>query len=198
VFSTKVQLLEEKYKDNFNLISFNALNVDCGGDAIALYTESGFKIREVIDASNGSASYAGNGWRQFIIVDKNGKICYAVTYPLNGYGDPASLSYYSHPDYNDYNNNPAFKILDGYSSWVQGSYNHNLYELVIPEGGFAIVSHGKGNEILTNILSEGKITDTSNFEQMNLVNSMNAFNHDYRLAVNTTNKVIALYKEVAE
>ena len=80
----------------------------------------------------------------FIVVDGEGRICYAVTNPLDGNGEPTSDTYYAHPYYDDYKTNPAINISD------------SGYKVVVPEGGFAISVKG---ESLANLL--GLILDST-------------------------------------
>ena len=70
----------------------------------------------------------------YIIVDSEGRIVYSVYYPQSGNGDPNSSLYYTHPFYEDdrdYQTNPAIVMKD------------DNYNLVVPEGGFAITVYGE-------------------------------------------------------
>ena len=86
----------------------------------------------------------GEGQTKFIftVVDKDGKVAYAVSNPANGYGGPSGTGYYAHPDYAaDYTTNPAFNILEGYGPWTpEDSQSSTKFEIVVPEGGFIITS----------------------------------------------------------
>ena len=157
---TKSDVLEEKYGILYQTMNFDCLNQDVvQGDAIAIFTEAGTKIREgKNDICNGS-EWIGNNWRYYIIVDSEGRICYAVIYPSQGYGAPDGSYYYCDPYYHDYLTNPAFNILDGFGPWTPDTYNYNLYDVVIPEGGFAIVSHGTKSSELISYLTNNAITD---------------------------------------
>lgn len=141
-----VNVEEPEVADNAILV--NKVNQDALGDAIAVWTNAGTKLKTVTDASKGTTTYVGNGWRTYIVVDSEGRIAYLVTNPPNGYGGPSGSGYYCNSYYSDYLSNPAFNILDGYGPWVSGGFAHNLYEVVVPEGGFAITSHGNGTDAL--------------------------------------------------
>ncbi|MBQ1255584.1 MAG: hypothetical protein IIX91_07330, partial [Clostridia bacterium] len=119
--------------------------------------------------------WIGNGWRYYIVVDAEGRIAYAVLWPLSGYGGPMGSSYYTHPVYSsNYQNNPAIQLLDGFANdWASGGIGYTLFEIVIPEGGFAITSHGAPNYELVDMLSQGTVEDygVANINTRSLYNS---------------------------
>ena len=60
----------------------------------------------------------------------------------------------------DYNKNPAIVLLDGFANdWAAGGFGYTLFEIVVPEGGFAITSHGSTNFELVDMFSQGTVED---------------------------------------
>ncbi len=171
-------------------ITAQSVNNDAGADAIAVWTNAGTKLREVTDASNGTAKWIGNGWRYYIVVDSEGRIAYAVQWPESGYGGPAGNGYYCHEIYSDYTKNPAINALDGYADdWSTGGFGYKLYDIVVPEGGFAITSHGSCNSELINMLSQGMV---SNHDISN-INTKNIYESNIRLSYDEVTKTVSLY-----
>ncbi len=142
-------------------VEVKSVNKDAGADAVAVWTEAGTKVKYVTDASKGEGNWIGNGWRYYIVIDSEGRIAYAVLWPLNGYGGPTGTGYYTHMVYSsDYNSNPAIVLLDGFANdWASGGFGYTLFEIVVPEGGFAITSHGSTNYALVDMLSQGTVED---------------------------------------
>lgn len=165
------------------------LNSDAGADAVALWTKAGTKICEVTNAQTGESAWIGNGWRYYVVVDAEGRIAYAVQWPNSGYGGPAGSGYYCNEYYSDYTNNPAIKLLDGYANdWAEGGIGYNLFEIVIPEGGFAITSHGETNNSLIDMLSQGTV---ENYDISN-INTRSIYDSDVRLSYDESTKTISL------
>lgn len=166
------------------------VNADAGADAIAVWTGSGKKIRELTDVSTGAAKWVGNSWRYYIIVDSEGRIAYAVQWPDSGYGGPMSTGYYCNSYYSDYTKNPAIVLYEGYTNdWASGGIGYKLFEIVVPEGGFAITSHGATNSELIYMLSQGKV---SNHDVSN-INKRNVYDDCIRLSYDPETKTISLY-----
>lgn len=167
-----------------------SVNIDAGGDAIAVWTKAGTKLREVTNASNGTAKWIGNGWRYYIVVDSEGRIAYAVQWPESGYGGPAGNGYYCNEIYSDYTKNPAINAFDGYADdWATGGFGYKLYDIVVPKGGFAITSHGTCNSELINMLSQGMV---SNHDISN-INTKNIYESNIRLSYDEATKTVSLY-----
>ena len=104
-------------------------------------------------------SWNTNGWRFYVVVDAQGRVCYAVSNPPAGYGGPTEYTYMSHDYYKadgvGYEGNPAIEILEGFGPWEPGGSAHNQFTITVPEGGFAISSYAPDNAkvlaMLTNI-----------------------------------------------
>ena len=180
-----VDIQEVPLEDNQARIA--KVNADCGADAVAIYTEAGAKLKTVTDATTGATTYVGNGWRLYIVVDAEGRIAYLVQMPPNGYGGPSGTSYYCHSSYTDYTTNPAFNILDGFGPWVSGGFAHNLYEVVVPEGGFGIVAHGAGITELLDALGVGAGRADGTVNARNLLASDVRLSYDAKMGVLTVN-----------
>ena len=176
-------------------------NADGGADSVAVWTTAGTELKSVTDTSNGTSTWIGNGWRVYIVCDAEGKIAYMVQHPVSGYGGPSGNGYYCHSSYSsDYKTNPAFNILDGYGPWVSGGYVHNLYEVKVPEGGFAITAHGAGVYELYDLLG----IDYSNLPEddpdttkdeytnalLNLVNSRTVLGDNIRLSYDSNYNIV--------
>ena len=141
-------------------VKITTVDTDAGGDAVAVWTKAGTKIKFVTDESTGEGGWIGNGWRYYIVVDSEGRIAYAVLWPLSGYGGPTGTGYYTNAYYADYTTNPAIHMLDGFANdWASGGFGYTLFEIVVPEGGFAITGHGAVNYELVDMLSQGTVED---------------------------------------
>lgn len=176
---TKVQ---EAPEGSLNVGSKDA---DAGNpDVLNVFTKAGTKLRTVTNADTGAATWVGNGWRLYLVMDSEGKICYAVVYPPNGYGGPNGNGYYCHPDYADYTTNPAVVTLPGYGPYVSGGFVHNLFEIVVPEGGFAITCHTNTLIALVNALKGTELTSTSGIDK--LLNNKTSFSEDIRITYDET------------
>ena len=167
-------------------------DVTSDGNAFSVWTEAGAKIRTFNSEDPAKSSWIGNGWRYYIVVDAEGRICYAVYNPVSGYGTPNETSYYVDPHYNDYTKNPAVVLYEGFAPWVAGQQNHNYYDIIIPEGGFALTGHGSGANALADALSGGKITNCSEAA----LNSNTVFKN-IRISYDSENNSVRVY-ELAE
>ena len=85
-------------------------------------------------------------WRTIAVFDAQGRLAYGVVLGAAGFGTPTADSYMCDPVYDDYTVNPAV---------VMGE--DGAYDIVIPEGGFAVTSHSEGANALINALSFGLI-----------------------------------------
>lgn len=141
-----IDYIEPKTPDG--TVKVDVTNVDAGQDKVAVWTNSGAVMYD------GTSWFGSNGWRLIIVVDAEGKVCYATNNPIGGYGNAYSVaennykaSYSRHSDYKDYLTNPAFSNLSAPSvnKWGAMSVTFNV---VIPEGGFAITAQGVGADAL--------------------------------------------------
>lgn len=171
-------------------IKFKTHNSDAGADAIGLWTTAGTKIKTVTDASTGAGSWIGNGWRYYVVCDAEGKIAYAVQFPISGYGGPSGSSYYTHFVYSsDYTSNPAITVLDGFADdWAAGGIGYTLYEIQIPEGGFAFTGHGTAIFEMIDMLSQGVV---ENYDLGN-VNTRSIYNNNIRVSYDLIQKTISI------
>lgn len=168
-------------------IMVSTVNKDAGADAVALWTEAGTKIKTVTDPSTGAYSWIGNSWRYYVVVDSEGKITYAVLWPDSGYGGPTGTTYYTHFDYSDYTTNPSIIMLDGFANdWAAGGFGYKLFEIVIPEGGFAFTSHGSANFEIVDMLSQGTVED---YDVAN-INTRTLYNSNIRVSYDLETKTI--------
>lgn len=170
-------------------VKISAVNKDAGADAAALWTEAGTKIKFVTDESTGEGNWIGNGWRYYIVVDSEGRIAYAVLWPLSGYGGPTGSSYYTNICYSDYTTNPAIKMLDGFANdWASGGFGYTLFEIVVPEGGFAITGHGSVNYELVDMLSQGTVEDYS----VGNINTRTVYNNNIRVSYDLETNTVSI------
>lgn len=139
-----------------NPIKCDTINVDAGGDALALINDPSIKLH----TPDGPDGWLFGGWRLYLACDSQGRVTYCVCYPNNGYGGPTYNTYLYHDFYKDPNNvNPSIELLDGFGPWEPGGNAHNQFNINIPEGGFGLVAHGiKAKEILVAITG-GYITE---------------------------------------
>ncbi len=162
---------------------------DAGADAIAVWTKAGSKLREVTNKFNGDYKWVGNGWRYYIVVDAEGRIAYAVQWPESGYGGPNSDGYYHNEFYTDYTQNPAIKLFSGYKDdWATGGFGYKLYDIVVPEGGFAITSHGETNNTLIDMISQGMV---NNYDISN-INCTTIYDSSIRLSFDKSTNTISV------
>lgn len=161
-------------------------------DALTIWTEAGMKLHEVTDAATGTHAWLGNGWRYYVVCDSEGKVCYAVAFPPNGYGGPNGTGYYCHPSYSDYTTNPAIKILEGFGPWVSGGTAHNLFEIQIPEGGFAITAHDDKATGMTDLAKElNSEIDTTITDWWKQLNTRTSLNENLRISYTSLGEIKA-------
>ena len=169
-----------------------SVNSDAGGDAFAVITDPTAKFHTDGNWNNGLFN---TSWRYIIAVDKDGKVAYAVNCPANGYGGPSGSGYYRHSDYADYMTNPAFNILEGYGPWTpEDASASGKFEIVVPEGGFIITSHGAANDPLIAALTNDKVTST---EDAGLTNSVDGGSDATRIYYDEANNEIRIYNSAA-
>ena len=152
--------------------SITAIKVNRDSE-ISVWKKEGYQIIT-------NSKYAtADGRRLFIIVDKEGRIAYAVyNHGQSDAGNPLSedMNYYVNPYYND-NENPAIKITD------------TGYEIVIPEGGFAITAEKDGVIKLVNLLLNPAIKELVGIEK--IVNNSESFKSSLRIYFDPDTKVIS-------
>ena len=145
---------------------------------------------EPVIASIGTVDWVGNNWRYYVVVDGEGRIAYAVLWPATGYGDPGETNYYAHPCYADYRTNPAISILDGFAEdYASGGIGHKLFEIVIPEGGFAFTGHDSAIFKMIDMLSQGTVADYS----ASYVNTRSLLKSSIRVSYDLEERTIAIY-----
>lgn len=165
----------------------STVNTDAGGDAMAVWTEAGTKLKYITDETTGEGGWIGNSWRYYVVVDSQGQIAYAVLFPLSGYGGPMSTTYFT--AYPDYTNNPAIVLLDGFANdWSSGGIGYNLFEIVIPEGGFAITGHGTAIITMVDMISQGTV---DGYEVTDL-NNQTLYNSGIRLYYDAATKTVSV------
>ena len=174
------------------------VNADAGGEAVALWTTAGTSFKEPTSSTvvkDVQESWLGNNWRLFVICDADGKIAYLVLHPAQGYGCPPDTNlYYYHSSYSDYKNNPAIELADGFAPWTSGSGNHNLFSVVIPEGGFAITAHGAGVNSVLDALGVDYSSATTDKELLALVNKPTLLSDSVRLSYDSTKSYVVVTK----
>ena len=147
-----------------------------------------------------SGSLMNYRWRVYVVVDAEGKICYAVVNPGNGYGGPSASSYVVNSTYTVTKNedtgkwetnNPAFNLLDGYDAWAEENpAPSNKFEIVIPEGGFAITAHTNGANDIVKAITKGAQTTAD----QDAFNKRMPESDDVRLFYDAANKKVKAYK----
>ena len=131
---------------------------DVGDNRVALW-----QAGTVIKGADGK--WLGNGWRLYVVVDAEGKIAYMVKMPPNGYGNPAGTAWYSHSSLRE--ENSAWEITD------------DGYTITVPEGGFALTTHGNAINSLLELLGA---TGTSDAE----INKAGALEDSIRISYDAT------------
>ncbi len=121
-------------------------------DATLTYWSEGTEIH-----NNGQ--WNTNGWRLYVVVDAEGRICYAVFNPVAGYGGPTGGTFMCHDYYKStgagYEANPAIEILDGYGPWEPGGTAHNKFIIKVPTGGFGMSAYAPDHTRLMSMISNG-------------------------------------------
>ena len=168
----------------------DSVNADAGADAFAVVTEGVFH-------ENGAwtSGLYNTSWRLIIVVDGEGKIAYITHNPANGYGGPNGTGYYAHPDYaNDYENNPAFNILEGYGPWTKEDATASTkFEIVVPEGGFMITAAGTDAAAIMSALTNGEVTVVSDVTT-GTINSRNCpIDENTRVFYDGLNNAVRVY-----
>lgn len=131
-------------------------NVVDGGDSeLSLWTgTSGFLGHNKVDKwTKGERNSIAMSWRTVLIVDDEGRVCYSVWCPANGYGNPQDYTYVCDEYYSSrgvgFKGNPAFRLGPTYPT------NTDDFELIVPEGGFALTGHTAGATSISQIVSGG-------------------------------------------
>ena len=68
----------------------------------------------------------------------------------------------------------------------EGGFGYKLYDIVVPEGGFAITSHGETNNLLIDMLSQGMVT---NYDISN-INNRTIYDSNIRLSYDASEKTV--------
>ncbi|MCQ2742053.1 MAG: InlB B-repeat-containing protein [Bacilli bacterium] len=147
-------VLVEGGGDKGILLEAPVSDVNADGN-LAIWTEQGTKLHEP------SGWTIGNGWRTYMVIDKDGRLMYYCYNPPNGYGGPTAASRNYHSMYADGTTNPAVELLPGFGPWEPGGTAHNQWNLVIPEGGFAITAMGENASAITGVLTGGAVDELS-------------------------------------
>lgn len=212
-YSEKNNTLSVKAKIKLNINSIASFvvdveNMDAGAEKTAVWTTSGYKLRECLDDTTGAWQAEGNGWRLYIICDAEGKICYLVENFPSGFGGYGDESFYCHSSFikseftqSPNEDNPAFNVHDGWANWYKGGWEFNLYDILIPEGGFAITVHGETiREVLRqlgateDIISSALETDAVVNNRNLLVNNTHNVDHNLlRLAYDAEEGKVLVY-----
>lgn len=179
-----VGLKESQEKIDYDKISIDGVNADQGADKAAVWTKANYKLRD-----GAKDSWVGNGWRYIIVCDSEGRICYAVTMPPNGYGGPTGNGYYCNGYYTDYTKNPAIRILEGFGPWTKEDPSASkLFDIVVPEGGFAITAHGAAIGKIVACLSNGEVSNTSE----KTLNARGVYSDGLRLVWDATSSTVKI------
>lgn len=184
-------LLDPTYANVLNSTVTN-VNKDAAENTTAVLKE-GMVLRETLAWNDSNFDVR---WKVIIIVDGEGKIAYAVKNPANGYGGPNGQGYYTHPDYDaaGYETNPAIKLLEGYGPWTpEDPAPAQKYNLVVPEGGFAIITHGTAaNEILTSFGLADNIAEADFNKRTSIADA------SIRLFYDEANKNVKVFKNESD
>lgn len=175
-------------------VDVKSVNSDAGGDAAAVWTTAGTYIRQYSESNDEFGNWRiGRGWRYYILVDGEGRVAYAVSNPPNGFGGPMGDGYYRHPAYADYLANPCFEIHDGYGPWTsEDDTASRKFSVKIPEGWFAITSHGATNGLLVAAFTNGAVKDSSDKN----INNFNIYSENLRVSYDSSsNKIVASFVE---
>lgn len=123
------------------LVSELRYNITDQDDELAVFVTPGTLLHN-INGWVGEGLTWNMSWRAIAIIDAEGRLAYGVYCPANGYGAPSEYSYASHEYYGPngvgYEQNPAIVLGSTYRT------NAIDFEIVVPEGGFAIIGHTNG------------------------------------------------------
>ena len=141
-------------------VNLEAYNKDA---ASAVWNQEGFVMKTMAGAYS-----TPNGWRLYIVVDKDGRIAYMGQNMVNGYGGAMETSYIRHSAYANYKDNPAFLEL---SDEYEGKWGTTVdWSLGVPEGGFIITAHSGYKSALVEMITgiaeadqtDGKVNSNAN------------------------------------
>ncbi|MDY2889365.1 MAG: MoaD/ThiS family protein [Candidatus Caccosoma sp.] len=178
--------------------------------------ESGFHIHPTVGTGwNGQPATTWlneegtikGGWRTIVAVDADGKVCYAVWCPQNGFGGPSGTGYYANASYyvtfneetKKYEtNNPAFKLLPEYGPWNKENLEPSTkFEIVVPKGGFVVTTYNDdayaGQSAIANLVSKGEFA-VLNDDNGSTFNKRNPSYDDVRLYYDKTNNTVKAFK----
>ena len=147
--------------------------------ALTVWNNAGKEIKT-------ETTWIGNGWRLYVVVDANGKICYGVVNPVSGYGGAMATSYFRHSDYSNYLENPAFSYI---SEPYKGQWGMTVdYKVAVPEGGFVITAYDDSKvELLKHILSLSDVSPANANKQVHNVDNV-------RISFDETTGLITIVK----
>ena len=136
--------------------------VDAGDTEFSVWTSSEFVGHSIDGWQTGCT--LNMSWRTVLVVDAEGRLCYGVYCPANGYGSPREYSYmcneYYAKDGVGYTQNPAFRFGSNFAS------NSNDWQLVVPTGGFIITGHTNGSRTIDSLATGGKFTNDAGAEDI--------------------------------
>lgn len=129
--------------------------VDGGDSELTLWTETSGFLGHNKTGKWASGNSITMSWRTVLVVDSEGRVCFSVWCPDNGYGNPKDYSYVCDEHYSSrgvgYQGNPAFRLGPTYPT------NPDDFELIVPEGGFALTGHTAGATSISQIVTNGAI-----------------------------------------
>ena len=186
---TNVQyLIKELGETNLITLTADTINYDAGGDAFTIWTNEGTKVREVTNVEGLTAAWNASPWRYYLVFDAEGRMTYGTIFPDSGYGSPYSTSFAAHSMYRDTTTNPSFVVFENYQPWPAAE--RALFEIVVPEGGFAVSAHGTG---ISNLLTAFLGTETVFNDNQAEYNKHDAFEDSLRVAFDSTTKSLVVY-----
>ena len=164
-----IEVVEEYIPDEGELA---VLSVNKNSN-LTVWKNSGFAVKSL-------KNWCTNDAMLYIVVDKDGRITYAVYNTNEGYGEPSSDTYYVHPYYtndSEETTNKSIVVTD------------TGYKIVVPEGGFAISAKSSSLVTLLSKIYDPSIDDLADI--IDLVFNKESFNENLRLYFDSENKVIS-------
>lgn len=139
-----VEAVEKLNVDSLASVVINGTPNTAKANSASVF-DAGKKLREFEIETEKAKQILAEFHVLYLIVDAEGKIVYVAQNQTSGYAGPSD-DFYCHSSYKVTSGyHSVFNVLDTYQPWgpdvIGRPWNH--FEIIVPEGCFAIVAHGE-------------------------------------------------------